>query len=171
MFDPTIFENLKVGIENTVYDLDNLDEIIHITGRTDLLDMAVMSRSFSLRFELVQQPTTSGEITLETGLRDLATEILEIPEGQPGCELILRFYKHIADAPRECPVISQIMEEIWQPELQPVQTISFAYGEDPPQLRNTVELRFPRKINEEQMGDIQNMIEFMLRTLGELNRM
>ncbi|GAA0849865.1 hypothetical protein [Paenibacillus glucanolyticus] len=171
MFDPNIFDNLKVGIENVVYDLDNLDEVIHVIGRVDLLDMAVMSRSFSLRFELVQQPMTSAEIILETGLRDLATEILEISEGQPGCELKLRFYKHIADVSRECPVISQIVEEIWKPELRPVQTISYTYGNDSPQLHNTIELRFPRKINEEQMGDIQNMIEFMLRTLGELNRM
>ena len=36
MFDPTIFENLKVGIENAVYDLDNLDEIIRVTDRKDL---------------------------------------------------------------------------------------------------------------------------------------
>jgi hypothetical protein len=76
MFDPTIFENLKVGIENAVYDLDNLDEIIRVTDRKDLLDMATLSRSFSLRFELARPSTTSAEICLETGLRDLAAEIL-----------------------------------------------------------------------------------------------
>lgn len=117
MFDPTIFENLKVGIENAVYDLDNLDEIIRVTDRKDLLDMATLSRSFSLRFELATPSTTSAEICLETGLRDLAAEILEIPEGQPACELKLRFHINIADASIACPAIAQIMKEIWNPEL------------------------------------------------------
>lgn len=168
MFDPTIFENLKVGIENAVYDLDNLDEIIRVTDRKDLLDMATLSRSFSLRFELAASSTTSAEICLETGLRDLAAEILEIPEGQPACELKLRFYKHISDASIACPAIAQIIKEIWNPELPPLQTIRYTYS-DPVPLHNTIELRFPRRINEEQMGDIPNILEFMLRTLGELD--
>ncbi|MNC74438.1 hypothetical protein D3C75_1257940 [compost metagenome] len=29
MFDPTIYDNLKVAFENYLYDLDNLDENIH----------------------------------------------------------------------------------------------------------------------------------------------
>lgn len=171
MFDPTIFENLKVGIENAVYDLDNLDEIIRITDRKDLLDMANLSRSFRLRFELVQQHATSAEICLETGLRDLAAEILEIQEEQPGCDLKLRFHKNIADASTACPAIAQIIKEIWNPELPPLQTIRYTYSDEPALLYNTIELRFPRRINEEQMGDIPNILEFMLRTLRELNRM
>ncbi|MFB4332990.1 hypothetical protein [Paenibacillus sp. CR_12] len=170
MFDPTIFENLKVGIENAVYDLDNLDEIIRVSDRKDLLDMATLSRSFSLRFELVQQSAASAEICLETGLRDLAAEILEIPEEQPGCVLKLRFHKNIADPAYSCPVIAQIVKEIWNPELPPVQTIRYTYGDDAVPIHNTIELRFPRKINEDQMGDIPNITEFMLRTLVELNR-
>ncbi|MGE7827071.1 hypothetical protein [Paenibacillus sp. NPDC093718] len=170
MFDPTIFENLKVGIENAVYDLDNLDEIIRVTDRKDLLDMATLSRSFSLRFELAAPSSTSAEFCLETGLRDLAAEILEIPEGQPACELKLRFHKNIADASIACPAIAQIMKEIWNPELPPLQTIRYTYSHVPVPLHNTIELRFPRRINEEQMGDIPNILEFMLRTLEELDR-
>lgn len=170
MFDPTIFENLKVGIENAVYDLDNLDEIIRITDRKDILEMATLSRSFSLRFELVQQHSTSAEICLETGLRDLAAEILEIPKQQPGCDLKLRFHKNIADASDACPAIAQIIKEIWKPELPPIQTIQYNYGDEQLVLHNTIELRFPRKINEEQMRDIPHILEFTLRTLEELNQ-
>ncbi|KOP66832.1 hypothetical protein AMS62_17510 [Bacillus sp. FJAT-18019] len=170
MFDPTIFENLKVGIENAVYDLDNLDEIIRITDRKDLLDMAILSRSFGIRFELIQQLTTSAELCLETGLRDLAAEILDNPEDEPGCELKLRFYKSMTDASVECPALAQIVEDIWKPELPPIQTIRYIYGDELLLLHNTIELRFPRKINEEQMSDIPNILEFMLRTLEQLNQ-
>ena len=167
MFDPTIFENLKVGIENAVYDLDNLDEIIRVTDRKDLLDMATLSRSFNLRFELGVIHNFSRNLPGDR-TPDLAAEILEIPEGQPACELKLRFYKHISDASIACPAIAQIIKEIWNPELPPPQTIRYTYS-DPVPLHNTIELRFPRRINEEQMGDILNILEFMLRTLGELD--
>ncbi|MGG3281926.1 hypothetical protein [Paenibacillus solani] len=170
MFDPTIFDNLKVGIENAVYDLDNLDEVIRVTDRKDLLDMATFSRTFSLRFELSLQPEASAEICLETGVRDLAAEILDNSEDEPGCELKLRFYKNMTDASVECPALAQIVEDIWKPELSPIQTIRYIHGDEPLLLHNTIELLFPRKINEEQMSDIPNILEFMLRTLEELNQ-
>ena len=52
MFDPTVYDNLKVAFENYLYDLDNLDESIHITHRKDQLEMASMSREFILQFSL-----------------------------------------------------------------------------------------------------------------------
>ncbi|WP_223067705.1 hypothetical protein [Paenibacillus caui] len=171
MFDPTIFENLKVGIENVVYDLDNQAGIINVTGRTDRLDMAVMSRSFGLTFELAGQKGVSAEIWLEAGLHDLAAEILETQDQQPGCELKLRFYKDIADVSRECQHISQIIEKIWEPELPTVQTIRYIYGREPILYHNTIEVGFPRKINEDQMEDLPKLVNYMLRTLEELNRM
>ena len=33
MYDPTIFENLKVAFENHVYDLDNIERKIDIKNR------------------------------------------------------------------------------------------------------------------------------------------
>ncbi|MEI0739291.1 hypothetical protein VQ056_26320 [Paenibacillus sp. JTLBN-2024] len=56
MFDPTIFENLKVALENQLYDLDNIDGLIRIIGRDDRLEMSVMSREFAIRFELAGRP-------------------------------------------------------------------------------------------------------------------
>lgn len=52
MFDPTVFDNLKVAMENAVYDLDNLDSRIDITQRIDRLEMSVMSREFGVQFRL-----------------------------------------------------------------------------------------------------------------------
>ncbi|EHB67919.1 MULTISPECIES: hypothetical protein [Paenibacillus] len=170
MFDPTVFENLKVGIENVVYDLDNLDELVLITGREDLLDMAVMSRSFSLTFELRGLKEAAAEIRLDAGLQELAAEILETPGKQPGCELKVRFYKNVKRIEDECAAISRIVAAIWEPEIPPVQTVTYIVGEEANGYRSMTEVRFSRTINEEQMEDIPNLADHMLQTLEQLNR-
>ncbi|GAB6926857.1 hypothetical protein JCM10914A_08400 [Paenibacillus sp. JCM 10914] len=170
MFDPTIFENLKVGIENHVYDLDNLDGTILVNGRTDLLDMAVMSRSFTLSFELTHSNKAAAEINLHAGVRDLADEILETPEQQPGCDLTIRFHKEITDAASDCPQIQAILERVWEPQLPPMQTVRYIYDQVPAKFHCTAELKFPRKINEEQMEDLPNLIDHILRSLEQLNQ-
>jgi hypothetical protein len=168
MFDPTVFDNLKVGFENHLYDLDNLAGQIRITGRTDRLELSVMAREFAVLFELTEAEGVQAEIRLEASLKDLAAEILEIPGETPGCELCVRFLLETRDPSVECQRIGQVLERIWQPEIPPVQTLSFVYGTEPAVYRNTVELRFPRRINEDQMGDIPELVQHVLLTLTEL---
>ena len=76
MFDPTVFDNLKVAVENEFYDLDNLDRIIDITNRRDLLDMAVMSRP------MVENDRTPdlGPVRYDTDDRLCRREIVGIHE-------------------------------------------------------------------------------------------
>ena len=62
MYDPTIFDNLKVAFENQVYDLDNLENEITITNRIDRMDFAVMGREFTIEFTLVDLPDVTVEI-------------------------------------------------------------------------------------------------------------
>lgn len=71
MFDPTVFDNLKVAMENTVYDLDNLDSRIDITQRIDRLEMSVMSREFAVQFRLREHPSVTAEIQLKADLNNL----------------------------------------------------------------------------------------------------
>ncbi|MCV9888442.1 hypothetical protein [Metabacillus halosaccharovorans] len=47
MFDPTVFDNLKVVIEGYIYDMD-IDEQISVTDRSDIIDLAKMSRQYSI---------------------------------------------------------------------------------------------------------------------------
>jgi hypothetical protein len=169
MFHPTIFDNLKVAFENQLYDLDNLTGQIHITNRTDRLEMSVMSREFSLQFQLTDQQMITAEIRLDFSLKDLAAEILELSGDTPACVLRLFFYMPIENMSIQCDQIEDILHDIWQPEVRPIQTLSFAYGQDPVFYLNTIELRFHRKINEEQMGDIPTIIGHALRTLTELH--
>ncbi|EHS58510.1 hypothetical protein [Paenibacillus sp. Aloe-11] len=170
MFDPTVFDNLKVAIENAVYDLDNLDSRIEITQRIDRLEMSVMSREFAVQFRLREHPSVTAEIHLKADLNNLAAEILEIEDQIPGCGLLLRFNKEIHEIETQCNRIEDILTEIWKPDLRPVQTLSLIYGEKAATYQNRIELRFSRQINEEQMEDIPELLEHILLTLMELNK-
>ncbi|WP_028610258.1 hypothetical protein [Paenibacillus harenae] len=169
MFDPTVFENLKVAIENQLYDLDNLDRKVDITNRKDLLDMAVMSREFALQFTLAAHKAVTAELRLGASLKELAAEILEQEGAVPACTLRLCFYMRVERPEEKCGHIDRLVQQIWKPEKAPKQTISYVFGEEPVVYSNRIGLDFSRKINEEQMHDIPELIDHMLLTLTELN--
>lgn len=170
MFDPTVFDNLKVAFENELYDLDNLDGKITITNRRDQLELSVMSREFALQFHLTGQEHASAELRLEFALKDLAAELLEQQGEVPGCTLRMFFYLSVEDPAVQCEQINQVIEQIWKPEQPAVQTLSYVYGQQQGIYSNTVELKFNRKINEDQMEDIPELASHMLQTLELLNR-
>ncbi|MHA6531078.1 hypothetical protein [Paenibacillus sp. BAC0078] len=168
MFHPTVFDNIKIAFENQIYDYDNLDGILVVTDRSDVLDLALMSREFSLSFKLVNGRNVTSEVVLLSSVKELSDEILETPGSDPGCNLLLRFYMEIEDAEVQCPAIERILAAIWGPELVPVQSLSFLYGQETDTYNNCIELRFKRQINEEQMEDIPNLLNFLLQSAEEL---
>ncbi|NEU25119.1 hypothetical protein [Paenibacillus ottowii] len=170
MFDPTVFDNLKVAMENAVYDLDNLDSCINITQRIDRLEMSVMAREFGVQFSLREQPDVTAELRLKMDLNNLAAEILEMEDQTPGCSLLLYFHMKIREIDTQCSRIENILTEVWKPDLRPVQMLSQIYGEKTSTYQNRIELRFSRQINEDQMEDIPELLEHMLLTLTELNK-
>jgi hypothetical protein len=168
MFDPTVFENLKVAFENQLYDLDNLNGQIRIINRSDQLIVSNMSREFTLQFELADTDKVTAEIHLQASLEDLAVEILEIPGETPGCTLTLRFYLHVEDVQKQCPRVEEVLKNIWNQDHRPTQIISFVFGEEPAVYTDIVELKFHRKVNEDQMGDIPDLIQHVLKSITEL---
>jgi len=168
MFDPTVFENLKVAFENQLYDLDTLDRKLNIMNRVDRLELAVMSREFALQFTLAGRSKVSAEIQLAASLKDLAAEILELKGEAPACALRICFYMQVNKVAEQCGQVEQIVKRIWEPELAPTQTISYLFGAEAPVYSNRIELGFNRKINEEQMEDIPVLIDHVLQTLAEL---
>lgn len=168
MFDPTVFENLKVAFENQLYDLDTLDRKLDIINRIDRLELAVMSREFALQFTLAGRTNVSAEIQLTASLKDLAAEILELEGETPACTLRLRFYMQVNNIAGQCKQVEQIVNRIWEPDTAPTQTISYIYGEEESIYSNRIELGFNRKISEEQMEDIPELITHVLQTLEKL---
>ncbi|MBP1917533.1 hypothetical protein J2Z23_004540 [Lederbergia galactosidilyticus] len=169
MFDPTIFENLKVAFENHLYDLDNIDKKILIQNREDRMDFATLARCLSLEFRLRDQPNVAAVLQLETLLDDLAGEILEIPEAQPGCSLLLRFTKPVSELEEQCEQIKQILSSIWEEDVQITQTLSFEYGQKSGYI-NRIEVKFKPKLTEEHMEDIGSFLKYALKSLELLNR-
>lgn len=168
MFDPTIFENLKVALENHIYDLDNINGQIEVTNRKDLLDMAMMSRELTLEFRRMTQSKVSAEVILKASLKDLAAEILEDSKVEPGCVLIICFNKVVINVASECKQIETIIQRIWSSN--PTQTLSFHYKEGSDLYVNRIEIDFNRLINEEQIKDIPELVDHVLQTLLALEQ-
>jgi hypothetical protein len=169
MFDPTIFENLKVAFENHVYDLDNLEHVIDITNRVDRMDFSIMARDFAIQFTLVDHQDVTAEILLKASLEELAAEILEQPGKNPGCALYLRFYKRVQNVTKQCKQIEKTLIDIWEPDVQLTQTLSFVYEQEAPNYLDIIEVSFNHKINEKHMGDIADFLDHVLETLEVLS--
>ena len=154
MYDPTVFENLKVAFENQVYDLDTVEREIRIINRIDQMDFAVLARKFAIQFTLFNQEEVSAEVILEASVQDLANEILEAPGQNPGCTLAVRFHKHVLREMEQCREIEEVLNDIWENEVLVIQTLSFLYGEEHTGFSNMIEVKFKTKIDEENMqGD------------------
>ena len=169
MYDPTIFENLKVTFENQVYDLDNVDQKITITNRVDRMDFAIMARDFSIQFSLTDQPAVTAEIVLGASVKELAEEILELPGMNLGCSLLVRFTKRVQNVAIQCKQIEHALNAIWETEILVTQTVSFVYEQEASSYQNLIEVKFKSKINEGHMGDIADFLDHVLESLGVLN--
>jgi hypothetical protein len=169
MFDPTVFENVKVACENQIYDLDNLTGEIEVTNRIDRMDLSTMSREFALQFRLTDQKDVNAEIRLNATLKDLADEILEVPGASLGCTLSLHFHKKIVNVSKECKQIDEILNDIWKDDIVLSQILSFDYKQEVTLFTNTINLVFNRKINEDHIGDLPELIDHILMSLSELN--
>lgn len=171
MFHPTVYDNLKIALENQIYDFDNLDGLLVVTDRSDLLDLALMSREFSLSFKLTDGHKVTAEIILQSSLKELSDEILETPDTSPGCRLLLRFYMEIEDVDVQCPAVEDTLTTIWGPDFKPVQSLSYCYGQEEGIYNNCIELQFKRHITEEQMEDLPDLLQFLLQSAGELEKL
>lgn len=189
MFDPIVFENIKVALENQLYDLDNLDERISIIDRKDSMNMAVMSREWSLRFllrhseELEDEGSfISAELVLQSEINDIADEILERQISRPACQLLVRFYCIVENPLEDCPAIERIINEQWERGTIPTQQLSQYYGQAtqddevsaliwrPFFFYNKIELSLNRRIGEEQMNDFEQLIECVIQTVDCLEQ-
>jgi hypothetical protein len=166
MFDPTIYENLKVVFEGAVYDLDLAGKIV-VTNRSDLIDLANMSRSFAIRCRL-KDGQVAAELRLSAELVDLAGEKLEWKHAQPGCKLELFFSMRLHNPEWACPQIGKLLNDIWGGRPSVSQMLSFLYGADESGCRNDITLSFDRKIGEGQIDDISELMYYTVQSLEML---
>ena len=114
MFDPSVFENLKVIVEGAFYDLD-LEGDLAVIDRHDYVDLAYMSRIFeiSTRLDASNEKTVECTFTLSAGLQSFSSEKLSPKtKRDPGCELKITFRYINPDHPlRKIHILKQIWDK------------------------------------------------------------
>ncbi|WP_428908852.1 hypothetical protein [Niallia sp. Krafla_26] len=97
MFDPTAFENIRVVLEGTFYDMDLAGNLI-IIDRNDLINTAKLSRTYDFSFRLtasqqVIEPKITCKVTLSASLENLAAELLSNPllMREAGCVMQIEY--------------------------------------------------------------------------------
>lgn len=173
MFDPTIYENMKVALEGAVYDLDLARDIL-VTARKDIVDLATMSREYRIEFqdrEARGSEQPAARMILHTSASDLAGEILELaPLERLGCLLRVSFALYV-DSPAECEGIREILADVWAGRPEVRQSLSFVYdpAAGPVRYENTITLDFGRKINEDNVEDLVSIVDHTVLSLRRLS--
>lgn len=164
MFDPTIFDNLKVVLEGDIYDLD-LDNVIQVIDRKDLVDLATMSRHFQCTLQSSETThNIASTIYLKADSKDLYTEILELDKEVAGCTIEIDFNIPITDAKEQPIQIGQILNDLWGNRPTIRQQIYYSW-QDTEQLYTKVLLSFTRKIGEEQISDFKVITNLVVESL------
>ncbi|MNW37797.1 hypothetical protein D3C74_148500 [compost metagenome] len=171
MFDPTIFDNLKVVVEGAVYDLDLCGEL-QVVDRNDRVELSTMSRYYAIKFTLPDRTDCSAELRLWADTKDLAGEILELDSTLAeihGCHLQPVFYKYVNkdNAELECVASETLAHKIWG-DAHLVQKISYTYGDHNSNALQEITVSFRRKFGEEVIEDVPQMIEHMVMMLERL---
>jgi hypothetical protein len=165
MFDPTVYENLKVVIEGEIYDRD-LEGEIAIIDRQDQVNLATMSRTYSLTFQSLScSPLFHATVHLEAAPSDLYGEILEKDENF-GCKLLLVINGPINDVTKTPPIISEKLEILWdrRPTISQQVYFDWSKGKKTTYYSKTT-LYFDRKINEEHISDFSEIISLLIDSL------
>lgn len=178
MFHPLVFDNIRVVLEGAVYDRD-FDGMITITGRSDVMDLATFQRRFQIDFQLAQRDgedphTVCARLQLATTLADIAAEQLEQPLTEMiGCTVCIHFSLLIQDVPQETGEIAEMLNRIWGNRPSITQTVKAILDgqrlEWPPQqFSNQVTLDFHRKINEGNIEDLRELLDYTVESLRAL---
>lgn len=165
MFDPTIYENLKVVIEGEIYDRD-LNGEIAIIDRQDCVNLATMSRFYKISFQLLgSDPDFKATIQLNAEADDLFGEILEHVQ-HPGCFLVLYIHGPIIMMEKTIPILHETLTSLWGKRPTITHEITYDWNftqKNQYQLKTT--LHFDRKINESHISDFPEIITLLQQSL------
>lgn len=168
MFDPTIYDNLKVVFEGALYDLDSSGRV-HVSGREDIVDLATMSRAFRMWVEKLGG-RCQAQVELTSGLLDFAGELrrVRLADEVPGSMLRLSFHlpENMAE---DCQEIQSDLNAVWGEAADIVhERTTRLLPEQADAGRYRIDLRFRQKIDENNMEDIEPLLEHLVATLDDL---
>lgn len=180
VFDPTIFENMKVVLEGAIYDQDLIGEIT-VVDRQDQVDLARLQRSYRVTYRLnetvAEGASPTATFCLVTDGPDWAGEVLESKSlSEIGCtiNIELSLGRIHPDHISQLHKARESLEELWggRPaiELVVIGALAKAIPNEAaapvvPHFTVEAELDFGRKINEDQMDDVLRLLQKTTDTL------
>ncbi|WP_139891778.1 hypothetical protein [Bacillus sp. D386] len=157
MFDPSVFENLKVVVEGAFYDLD-LEGELAIIDRHDYVDLAYMSRIFeiSTRLDTSMEKAVECTLSLSAGLQAFSSEKLSsITKREPGCDLKIKFRYIDPEHPlRNIHILKQIWDKGYHYRVFKHTPIGFKH-EDP---FVTIEIKQDKPIYEDEIDQLHTYV-------------
>jgi WD40 repeat protein len=166
LFDPTIFDNLKVVIEGAIYDKD-FEGAWTVIGRRDNIDLATMSREFLIHFQLNSKSKSSCTWHLSSTVEQLASELTgEENQSLLGCSTRIEFTVTFSPRKKQLESVYNTISNIWR-ERELVSTVIDSYPKET-HSKMIVSVEFNRIIYEEDIDDLLTMLTYMERTLNEL---
>ncbi|OIK07444.1 hypothetical protein [Bacillus sp. MUM 13] len=175
MFDPTAYENMKVVIEGAFYDRD-LEGEIAVTGRQDIMNLADLSRKFSIEMELkehMQIRTLKGGMTIEASLENLGSELLQpiLNESQAGCSVRIFISFPYQLKQQEIGGLMALLSDIWGEE-RLIEITSSKVTEsrsEAHEFLTNASISFGRLVAEDQLDDLLDMIDYLIRSLEKIH--
>ncbi|WP_419881139.1 hypothetical protein ACN6MY_16310 [Peribacillus sp. B-H-3] len=176
MFDPTAYENMKVVIEGAFYDRD-LEGEIAVTGRQDIMNLADLSRKFSIEMELkehMQIRTLKGGMMIEASLENLGSELLHpiLNESQAGCSVRIFISFPYQLKQQEIGGLMALLSDIWGEErLIEITTSSKVTGSqsEAHEFLTNASISFGRLVGEDQLDDLLDMIDYLISSLKKIH--
>jgi hypothetical protein len=171
MFDPTAYENMKVVMEGSLYDRD-LDGVITILDRNDIINMAKLSRTYEIFFAVRNEDVVKCTFSLSAELKNLAAELL------PSSKSTLLSGSHIQivfqlDHPfqKEIDVlIERELKSIWGNERSIKQMIHINPSFPVERIHKVITIEFNRLVLEDQIDDMVAMVDYMILSLRKIRK-
>lgn len=167
MFDPTIFDNLKVVLEGCLYDQD-ADGEAAVTRREDLLDLAGMGRTFRMEMRLPDSPV-SAVIQLSAALTDFAAELrgIRLAGMKPGAALEIAYRMPESPADARTDAASELLAKLWgdeDAELLQERTQRSSGGSETSRTFRFI-VRFRQKMDESHLEELGPLAEHLVVSL------
>ncbi|GIP40358.1 hypothetical protein J31TS4_36380 [Paenibacillus sp. J31TS4] len=173
MFDPTIFDNLKVVLEGKLYELDRQGEAL-VIGREDRVELAGLSRTFLMRLRPPSGNCTA-EIRLTSGLADFAGELrgLRLAGSDPGAVLTVRFElpgARSADAAElDTWLAGQWKDQADLLHEKTMQVNPQAADGEPDEGRYRITLRYRGKIDEDDTEELEALAAWLPQAFARMD--
>lgn len=154
MFDPTVFDNLKVIVEGYLYDLD-LENTISITNRNDIVDLATMSRKCIITFSNVNKRNPTVNFEIEMSQKQLAGELLQTLK-TPGCQLTVSFQEELKN-PKYGEFLLKKLQKMWGEDHLVKLFITEELTASSPIFYHQYQVSFQRRYGEDDLEELLNV--------------